>query len=68
MSGLKKGDSFKKSSMCNFDPICVEVARTESGDVHVKNTQVPGIIAKFNTDEWSVFIAGVKNGEFDIND
>jgi len=44
---------------------CVGVAMG-SDAVHVTNTTTPGPIAQFSRAEWSAFIAGVKNGEFDL--
>lgn len=58
---------FKKSmSSAVFSPLCVEVAR-KNGIVAVrdnKNTSTKPLI--FSNDEWSAFVAGVKNGEFDV--
>lgn len=57
---------FQKSSFCNFDPVCVEVAR-KNGIVAVRSSrnknQSPII---FDEAEWRAFIAGVKNGEFEF--
>lgn len=56
---------FVKSSFCANCANCVGVA-IEQDAVYVTNTAHPGSVAKFSHDEWSVFVAGVKNGEFDL--
>ena len=57
---------FRRSSFCNFDPVCVEVAR--KGDVIAvrssKNPNQSPVI--FDKAEWRAFVAGVKNGEFEV--
>lgn len=58
---------FKKSqSSAVFSPICVEVARKD-GIVAVrdsKDTSIKPLL--FSNDEWTAFVAGVKNGEFEV--
>ena len=59
---------FKISSFCNFGG-CVEVGRTPEGAVMVRDTkdrtQEP---LTFTDEEWIAFVAGVKAGEFDVDD
>jgi predicted secreted Zn-dependent protease len=60
--------TFKISSFCgkcnNCD--CVGVALSD-GKIHVTNTTTSNSpTATFTKEEWTAFIAGVKNGEFDI--
>lgn len=43
---------------------CVEVT-SEYGNIGVRNSKVPGEIVWFDSDEWLVFIHGVKAGDFD---
>lgn len=57
-------DGFIRSSFCNFGD-CVEVKRSDSGIVKVRDSADPNTRLFFTSDEWSAFIAGVKNGEFD---
>jgi len=57
---------WRKSEKCNGAASCVEVARINSGNVAVRHSAAPyEAILVFTLDEWSAFIAGVKNGEFD---
>lgn len=43
---------------------CVEVAE-EYGNIGVRNSKVPGEIVWFDAEEWSMFVSGVKAGDFD---
>lgn len=43
---------------------CVEVT-VEHGSVGVRNSKVPGETVWFDPHEWSMFIDGVKAGDFD---
>jgi len=55
-----------RSRACSSDG-CVEVAHLARGSVAVrdsKNTHLPTYV--FDREEWAAFIAGVKNGEFDL--
>jgi hypothetical protein len=46
---------------------CVEVAALPDGRVLVRDTKDPdGGTQTYSSHEWSVFIAAVKNGEFDL--
>jgi len=63
MKKLDKG--FKTSSKCfSFPTVCVAVKRTKGG-VLVKDTKTEEVLS-FSNDEFSAFIAGVKDGEFDV--
>lgn len=56
-----------KSSLSFANGDCVEVAGLPDGQVGVrdsKNTQGP--VLRFTSAEWTAFIGGVRNGEFDI--
>lgn len=57
---------WRKSSFSGQQTNCVEFRRVEDG-VEVRNSQRPdaGII-HYTDSEWQAFIAGVKNGEFDL--
>ena len=57
--------TFKKSSFCS-DGGCVEVAHLPSGDIALRDAKDPSLPAHvFNRAEWTAFVAGVRNGEFD---
>lgn len=48
---------------------CVEVAHLPEGGVAVRDTKDRGRAPHFYTrQEWSAFLVGVKNGEFDLPD
>ncbi len=58
---------FKISSFCNFGD-CVEVGQLPGGAVAVRDTKdrERGAALVFTPEEWTAFVAGVKNGEFDL--
>jgi len=63
-------DGFKTPSGSWFGrkwgSLCVSVKISDDG-VHVRNTGDNGkTTAVFSHEEWKVFVAGVKNGEFDV--
>ena len=60
-----EGMKWRKSSFSTHNN-CVEFRRTPDG-VEVRNSKRPdaGTIA-YTDSEWTAFLAGVKNGEFDI--
>jgi hypothetical protein len=56
---------FHKSSFSNANG-CVEVARRENL-IEVRDSKNPETtILHFSKTEWTAFVAGVKNGEFDF--
>ena len=55
---------YKKSSAC-FYLNCVEVACKENVVAVRDNKNPRGTALLFDREEWSAFVAGVKNGEFD---
>lgn len=54
---------WRSGSRCESSA-CVEVAIGDH-DVEVRNSTDPATTLTFSPDEWAVFIAGVKAGEFD---
>ena len=57
---------FKRSSFCSVGA-CVEVAVTADNHVAVRDAKLEdGPVLFFNADEWRAFLAGVRNGEFDL--
>jgi hypothetical protein len=57
---------FRKSSLSEAVGNCVEVAIIQT--VLVRDSKDPeGPILRFTFDEWTVFVAGVRGGEFDLN-
>jgi Domain of unknown function (DUF397) len=64
--GNANGAAWKRSSGCdNSGGNCVEVAELP-GATAVRDSKDPeGPVLVYARNEWSAFIAGVKNGEFD---
>ncbi|XVQ84166.1 DUF397 domain-containing protein [Microbispora siamensis] len=57
---------WRKSSFSGSGNNCVEVATNLPGLVAVRDSKDrSGPVLAFAPSEWSAFIAGVKNGEFD---
>jgi hypothetical protein len=55
-----------RSRLCSSDG-CVEVAHLADGSVAVRDSKnVRKAAHVFDREEWSVFVTGVKNGEFDV--
>lgn len=59
---------YKKSSLCNADtPQCVEVELDSEIGARVRDSKDPdGAVLSFTREEWLTFVAGVKNGDFDL--
>jgi len=55
-----------KSSLSFSNGNCVEVATLSGGGTAVRNSRDPrGPVLAFTPEEWSAFLGGVRNGEFD---
>jgi Domain of unknown function (DUF397) len=55
-----------RSRACSSDG-CVEVAHLTDGSVAIRDSKhVRKAAHVFDREEWSAFITGVKNGEFDL--
>ena len=55
-----------RSRACSTDG-CVEVAHLSGGMVALRDSKDTGTMAHvFDREEWMAFIAGAKNGEFDL--
>lgn len=58
---------WRRGSGCDHST-CVEVARTATDRILVRDSRgEESPILAFDRDEWRVFVAGVKAGEFDID-
>jgi hypothetical protein len=55
-----------KSSLSFANGDCVEVASLACGDVGVRDSKdAAGPVLRFTPSEWTAFIGGVRQGEFD---
>ena len=55
--------AFRKSSLC-ADSSCVEVSL--GNDILVRNSTAPQTAVAFSKEEWRVFVAAIRLGEFDV--
>ncbi len=56
---------FRTSSFCSLGD-CVEVGQLPGGAVAVRDSKDRDRSLVFTSQEWSAFVAGVRNGEFDL--
>lgn len=64
---MKERGQWRKSTYSGDQGDCVEVRPNLRGGVDVRHSQDPdGITIHYTDSEWTAFIAGAKNGEFDI--
>ena len=60
------GPAWIKSSLSAANSNCVEAARLGAGQIGVRDSKDPhGGILRFTPAEWTAFLGGVRNGEFD---
>jgi len=60
------GSYWIKSSLSYANGNCVEVASLSGGTIGVRNSRdSAGPVLRFTPEEWSAFLGGVRNGEFD---
>lgn len=58
---------WKKSARSGTNGNCVEVAALSGGHVGVRDSKDrSGPVLTFTPGEWSAFVAGVRDGEFDL--
>lgn len=65
MKPVDEGREFVKSSFCSACNDCVGVSILQN-DVVVINTNMKNSLVRFTHEEWTAFVKGVKNGEFDL--
>jgi hypothetical protein len=67
MQGNDENLVFRKSSFSNGSGDCVEVAVRNTGGRVVRDSKDPeGATLDFTPTEWSAFVMGVHNNEFDV--
>jgi hypothetical protein len=55
-----------KSSLSAANGNCVEIAALPDDGVAIRDSKdITGPMLRFTADEWSAFLGGVRNGEFD---
>jgi Domain of unknown function (DUF397) len=65
-NGSAPGPVWIKSSLSFANSNCVEAARLSSGQIGVRDSKDPdGGTLSFTLAEWSAFLGGVRDGEFD---
>lgn len=57
---------WRRSTFCNWGN-CVEVAPHPDGAT-IRNSTRPDVTLAFSVDEWAAFLAGVRAGEFDLDE
>lgn len=59
--------SWMKSTFSNMNGSCVEVSRLQDDRIGVRDTKENGVgpVLVFTGPEWSAFLAGAKEGQFD---
>jgi hypothetical protein len=63
------GLNFRKSSFSANGGECVAVGQDSDGTIHVCDTKAWAKPAHtFTAGEWRAFLAGVRNGEFDLDE
>lgn len=63
---LGSGPYWIKSSFSLSNGNCVEVASLPDSGIGGRDSRgSEGLVLRFTQDEWSAFVGGVKNGEFD---
>ncbi|MFI6481363.1 DUF397 domain-containing protein [Nonomuraea sp. NPDC050663] len=58
---------WRKSQRCSGNSACVEFAELADGNVALRDSkQQDGPVLVFTPEEWESFVAGVRDGEFDL--
>jgi hypothetical protein len=59
--------TWRKSRHSGTEDVCVETAFLPGGDVAVRDSKDrDGPVLRYTPGEWRAFIAGVKDGEFEL--
>jgi hypothetical protein len=57
--------SWRKSSHSSGGDNCIEVEKTDSSTVRVRDSHAPDTVLTVTPADWDAFVRGVKDGEFD---
>lgn len=58
---------WRKSTFSNGAQNCVETRELPGGFVEVRHSKDPGnVLMRFSAGEWTAFVAGVRDGQFDL--
>ena len=67
MAKARNDMAWRKSSASGGGGDCVEVAFGADGGVYVRDSKAPDQqVLAFTHSEWTAFLTGVRNGEFDL--
>lgn len=59
--------TWRKSARSGNQGNCVEARRADDGTIEVRDSKDPGgPVLRFTPDEWTAFLGGAKDDEFDI--
>jgi hypothetical protein len=58
-------DGWFKSSLSFANGNCVEAQFLTDGGAQVRNSRRRNVVLTFTAEEWSAFIGGIRNGDFD---
>jgi hypothetical protein len=65
MDSTESSGGWFKSSYSSGNGACLEIRHTADG-IEVRDTKDPGPVQRYTRKEWTAFLAGAKDGEFDL--